>query len=159
MSLEQWKTEGKLSSHKTSLQEIENLLKLVERDIKDAKIEALSSDRRFITAYNAALQLATCILYVAGYRTKPSKGGHHWITFSAIYEIMGEGASDFSDYFEVCRVKRNVSDYSTADEISVGEAEELIHEVSEFRKIVLEWIKKKNFLKTGAGRYLEKEKK
>ncbi len=97
MSLAKLKNENKLSKHKTSRQEIQNLLKLVERDIKDAQIEALSNDRRFITAYNAALQLATCVLYVAGYRTRPSKGGHHWITFSLLPDIMDASMSEYAD--------------------------------------------------------------
>jgi len=103
MSLKKWLSENKLSRHKTSQQEIQNLLKLVERDIKDAKIEALSNDRRFMTAYNAALQLATCILYTTGYRTKPSKGGHHWISFAVLPDIMGETINEFADYFNTCR--------------------------------------------------------
>ncbi len=142
MSLSRLQSENKLSKHITSRQEIENLLKLVERDIKDAKIDALSSDRRFITAYNAALQLATCVLYISGYRTKPSRGGHHWITFSVLPEIMDDSVKEYSDYFEVCRVKRNISDYENVDEISQTEAEELISEVTKFRRIVLQWIEK-----------------
>lgn len=144
MALEKWRNENKLSEHKTSQQEIQSLLKLVERDIKDAHIEALSNDRRFITAYNAALQLATCVLYSSGYRTKPSKGGHHWVTFAVLPDIMGETVSEYACYFDVCRVKRNVSDYANVNEISQSEAEELIEEVIKFRKNVLRWIKKKN---------------
>ncbi len=144
MSLKKWVSENKLSEHKTSQQEIHNLLKLVERDIQDAKIDGLSDDRRFITAYNAALQLATCILYVTGYRTKPSKGGHHWISFAVLPDIMGESVNEYADYFNTCRVKRNTSDYTSVGEVSHGEAEELIAEVIKFREIVQNWIKKNN---------------
>lgn len=140
MSLKKWLNENKLSQHKTSQQEIHNLLKLVERDIQDAKIEALSNDRRFMTAYNAALQLATCVLYTEGYRTRPSKGGHHWISFAVLPDIMGESVNAYADYFNTCRVKRNLSDYTSVGEISQGESEELIAEVMKFRRIVEDWI-------------------
>lgn len=144
MSLKKWLSENKLSKHKASQQEIQNLLGLVERDTQDAKIEALSNDRRFITAYNAALQLATCILYTTGYRTKPSKGGHYWISFAVLPDIMGEMVSEYSDYFDTCRIKRNVSDYTSVGEISQGEAEELIIEVVKFRQVVEDWIERNN---------------
>jgi len=144
MSLKKWLSENKLSKHKTSQQEIQNLLKLVERDIQDAKVEALSNDRRFITAYNAALQLATCVLYTKGYRTKPSKGGHHWISFAVLPDIMGKRVSEYADYFDTCRVKRNVSDYTSVGEISQGETEELIAEVIKFRQIIQHWIEQNN---------------
>lgn len=143
MSLKKWISENRLVEHKTSQQEIQSLLKLVERDIQDAKIEALSSDRRFSTAYNAALQLATSTLYTSGYRTKPNKGGHHWITFAVLPDIMGDSVMEYSDYFDTCRTKRNISDYTSADEISQGEAVELIDEVIKFREIVLHWLENK----------------
>lgn len=142
MSLEKWKQESKVVKHKTSRQEIQNLLKLVERDIKDASIQALSNDRRFITAYNAALQLSTCVLYAYGYRTKPSKGGHHWVTFAVLPDIMDDSLDEYANYFDTCRIKRNKSDYTNVDEISQGEAEELIEEVEKFKNIILGWLKK-----------------
>jgi len=55
MSLKDLLNQGRLRQHKTSKKEIENLLALVKRDIKDAKIEGLSSDRKFACAYNAVL--------------------------------------------------------------------------------------------------------
>ena len=45
--------------HKTSRQELDGLRAIVERDLKDAAVAGLSEDRRFATAYNAVLQLAT----------------------------------------------------------------------------------------------------
>jgi hypothetical protein len=58
MSLENWLKEGRLKGHKTSAREVAELLKLVDWDLADSAIQELSADRRFATAYNAALQLA-----------------------------------------------------------------------------------------------------
>jgi thymidylate synthase ThyX len=55
MNLRELLNQGRLRLHKTSKEEISNLLKLVRRDIEDAKVEGLSSDRKFATAYNAIL--------------------------------------------------------------------------------------------------------
>lgn len=61
MPYERLLREGKIYSHRTSKAEIRDLLDIAKRDLKDASIKALSPDRRFATAYNAALQAASAI--------------------------------------------------------------------------------------------------
>ena len=68
MSLELWKQNGWLRDYQTSPDEIGNILGLVERDLDDAACEEISLDWRFSIAYNAGLQLATAVLFAAGYR-------------------------------------------------------------------------------------------
>jgi hypothetical protein len=70
---------GRVKSHRTSAQELRDLRDVVERDLQDAGIEALSADRRFATAYNAVLQLAKMAIACAGYRVAGL--GHHQTTF------------------------------------------------------------------------------
>jgi hypothetical protein len=41
---------------------------LISRDLADATLAGLSADRRFATAYNAALQTAAMATACAGYR-------------------------------------------------------------------------------------------
>ena len=66
MSLKDWLDNGWLKQHQTDRQEITDLLSIVERDLADAEISALSVDWRFGIAYNAALKLCTIILYAQG---------------------------------------------------------------------------------------------
>ena len=139
MNLKQLLNQGRLRRHKTSKEEIGNLLRVIERDLKDAKVEGLSSDRKFATAYNAVLQLATILLHCRGYKAKGV--GHHFTVFQAIREIMGQEYYELVDYFDSCRAKRNVTDYSYAGEISESEAEELVMEAEKFLKVVLNWLK------------------
>jgi hypothetical protein len=54
-------------THKTSKQELDDLRAVIRRDLSDAAIPALSEDRRFATAYNAALQAAKMAVACAGY--------------------------------------------------------------------------------------------
>jgi N-acyl-D-aspartate/D-glutamate deacylase len=61
--------------HKTSKKELDNMRALIARDLADAGIAGLSADRRFATAYNAALQAANMAIVCAGYRIM-SKVGH-----------------------------------------------------------------------------------
>ncbi len=139
MSLKELSNQGKLKPHKTSKQEIGNLIKLVRRDIKDAKVSGLSSDRKFATAYNAVLQSATVLLFCKGYKT--SGIGHHFIVFEAMKEILGKDYFELADYFDSCRSQRNVTDYNYAGEISEVEAKELIQEAEKFLNVVLHWLK------------------
>ena len=55
MSLQQWANNGWLKAHQTSPKEIQDLLKIVERDLADAVVGDISADWRFGIAYNAAL--------------------------------------------------------------------------------------------------------
>jgi len=140
MDLRGLSNQGKLRKHKTSKEEVNNLLALVKRDIKDAKVKGLSSDRKFACAYNAILQLATTLLYCKGY--EPDGVGHHFTVFQAMKAIMGSDYHKLADYFDSCRAKRNITDYGYAGGISEVEAKELIKEAEEFQKVVLNWLKK-----------------
>jgi len=69
MSLASLLEAGYLRPHSTSRSEVRAMFKLVERDLADAAVEGLSTDRHFLIAYEAALNLATIALYCAGYET------------------------------------------------------------------------------------------
>jgi len=138
--LKEFLSQGRLTPHKTSSEEISGLYKIVERDLKDAQIQEISEDRRFNIAYNAVLQLATILLYCKGYKIKGI--GHHFVTLRSLKEILEGEYHPLIDYFDSCRVKRNISDYDRAGEISKSEVEELIEEAKKFKEIVKEWVKR-----------------
>jgi len=139
MSLRELSAEGRLRPHKTSAGEVADLFRIVERDLTDAALPQLSTDRRFATAYNAALQLATIALHAAGYRAVGR--GHHWTTFRALPEIMGSRFRARADFFDACRIKRNVTDYDRAGEISESEVKEILAATRAFRDEVVAWLK------------------
>ena len=139
MSLQSLLAEGKLRPHRTSAKEIAELLEMVDRDLADAAFPQISADRRYATAYNAALALATIMLHASGYRSAGI--GHHWTTIQALPEIAGPQAQARADYLDNCRTRRNLADYSRAGVIAGTEAEELLAEARAFRKDVLEWLR------------------
>ncbi len=134
--------EERLKNHRTSIEEISKLFKIINRDLADANIPALSADRRFITAYNALLQLTTVVLRVHGLRTNPNKAGHHRVSIDALPEILGSEFQDLTDYFHACRIKRHSCDYTNSGETSDKEATEIFIEATSFKNAVLQWIKK-----------------
>lgn len=132
--------EGRLRKHRTSAREIADLFGVVERNVADASVEAVSADRRFAIAYEAALELATITLFCNGYETYGT--GHHFTTFQALKETMGDAGESYADYFEMCRGKRKVTSYDRAGEISETEVKSLLEEVKAFKEEVLAWLRK-----------------
>jgi len=129
---------NRVRPHTTSKQELDALRSIVERDLVDAGLAGLSDDRRFATAYNAALQLAKIAIACAGCRV--SGLGAHQTSFEAAELSMGTSVSALTLYFETCRRKRNTLDYDAANIISDGEATEILQKAKEFRQEVEAWI-------------------
>ncbi len=115
------------------------MLRLVDRDLADAQVPGLSSDRRFLIAYEAALGLATIPLYAVGHETHGS--GHHWITFHVLTDLIGREYPEVAAYFDSCRTKRNVGSYDRSGRITGTEAAELLAEVRDFRLRIEGWLK------------------
>ena len=65
------------------------LLEAAERNLKDAKIEALSNENRFDAAYKAITQMANLALQASGFRTLTSRSGHHQTMIQALTKSMG----------------------------------------------------------------------
>jgi hypothetical protein len=132
--------EGRIRPHRTNAAEIASLFAVVERDLTDATIEALSADRRFVTAYNAALQATTAMVYAEGYRTAGT--AHHRTTFEFLKTISASEFEDWANYFDDCRRKRNRADYVGVGYISDTEAKYLVAEATRFAENAQDWIRK-----------------
>ena len=139
MSWKQLLGKGEVKAHQTSKQELDNIRALIARDLADASVRALSADRRFATAYNAALQSGTITVACSGYRVS-ARAGHHAVTFEAAGLVLGPQAMPFTDYFEACRRKRNTIDYHNSSVATVTEADELVHKARAFHTLVEAWV-------------------
>lgn len=138
MSLKNWEDNDWLKAEPTSKDEIQNLLVIVERDMKDAE-GSISTDWQFGIAYNAALKLCTVLLRAEGYR--PSHGSHHYRTIMAMPLILGSESVDDAEYLNACRMKRNTLEYDYAGCATRENVSELLTFVKSFRQTVLEWLK------------------
>jgi hypothetical protein len=140
MSWQQLLAARKVQLHTTSKQELAGLRALIDRDLADAALSALSADRRFATAYNAPLQTAKMAIACAGYRVANTPG-HHRLHFEVSRIALGSKARRFLDYFDTCRRKRNVIDYDAAFVATDTEAEEILQEANAFKTFVEQWIR------------------
>ena len=122
MNLSDWLRNGWLVEHKTSREEISDLLALVERDLGESQAEGLSPDWRLAISYNSALQAATAALVASGYRA--ARDVYHYRTIQSLAFTIG-AKPDLVAQFDAFRKKRNVSGYLRSGSVSSREAKEM----------------------------------
>ena len=87
MSLTDWKAAGWLVEHRPTQDETRALLGVIERDLRDSEVTALSADTQLGLAYNAALQADTIALAAHGYRA--SRERKHYVTIRSLSITIG----------------------------------------------------------------------
>jgi hypothetical protein len=76
--------------HVTPVKEtVKRLLDAAARHIADAKVQAISPETRFSSAYTAIRMLADVGLHAHGYRTLTSKPGHHQTAIQTLPTTLG----------------------------------------------------------------------
>ena len=138
MNLKDWLRNGWLVEHRTSRQEISDLLSVADRDLVQCQVSGLSPDWRLSIAYNAALQLATAALAAAGYRA--SKEAHHYRAIQSLaYTIKAD--KKLIAQLDRFRKKRNISGYERAGVVSEQEAREIFSLAKNLRDEVEKWLR------------------
>jgi hypothetical protein len=138
MSLQSWLQNSWLVQHKTSPEEITNLLGISDRDLAACQVKQLPADWRFAIAYNAGLQAATAALAAAGYRA--ARDNHHYRVIQSLEFTTAPGRK-LIDIFDSFRKKRNISSYNVAGSVSDKEADEMLKLATSLRADVESWIR------------------
>ena len=118
--------------------ELDNLRSIVARSLKDVVSPGLSTDARFVMAYDAARTLSLMVVRAAGYR--PRAVGGHYNTFLAL-EAADAAFAALSAYFDGCRLKRNDCECDFAGGITDTDAEGLLKTARQFAVDAEAWIK------------------
>lgn len=137
MSLENWLKNGWLTEHKPTKREIRDLLAIVDRDLQDSQVAALSPEWRLNIAYNAALQAATAALAACGYRA--AREAHHFRIIQSLTHTIG-AENSLIHQFEGFRKKRNIGGYERMGEVSDHEADEMLALATDLRAKVTDWL-------------------
>lgn len=140
MSLEKWAEYGWLRAEPSSLQEIRGFLDIVSRDLNDARVEAISDDRRFEAAFNAARTAANVALRACGYRTA-TQLGHHLKTIESLELTIGADAQSIQTLRAFSK-KRNATSYDSAGNVTVQELEMMLELAQELEEKVSAWLRK-----------------
>jgi hypothetical protein len=138
MSLEKWLEYGWLRREPTSPSEIKNLLGIVDRSLADSRVEAVSTDLRFIAAFNAALCVETTALRASGHRTA-TQAGHHVKTIESL-ELTIKASPKLIQRFKTFNNKRNKSVYDVAGAISDQELEAMKKLADDLKDSALAWL-------------------
>jgi hypothetical protein len=143
MSLDNLVKIGKLHRHAPQRDEIQRLLRGLERNLADAQVKALSDEGRFAAAYDALLRIATIALRSSGYRTSVDQPGHHAITLQALPLTLGIDA-DLTIQLDAFRRKRNRAAYEGDDSVSATEVDELLAIVAALKQQLIAWLTTKH---------------
>lgn len=114
----------------------------MHRDLSDAAVDAVSEDRRFEAAFNAARSAASVALRASGYRTA-TQLGHHLKTIESLELTIGADASVVHK-LRVFSKKRNATSYDSAGNISAGELDQAIELATELQQNVIAWLRNKH---------------
>lgn len=137
MTLTEWFANRWLQRHDASPREIAELLELVDRDLADATVDALSADWRLSIAHNAILQLAICALAAEGYR--PDRQRAHERAILSLQWTIGLDHETVM-VLDAVRRKRNLSSYERAGRATDTEASEVLRIGQELRTRVRSWL-------------------
>jgi len=141
MSLKDWLNDGWVKPHRSSAQEINNLLGIADRDIIQSKLPGLDNDTRLTIAYNAALQCCAAALAAEGYRI--SREAHHFRLIQSLRFTLNLDSPSI-ELLDNFRKKRNISDYERAGTVSEQEAAEMLELAKKLRNEVAEWLRNKH---------------
>jgi hypothetical protein len=137
MGLQDWLRSGWLTEHRTSGQEMADLVGVIDRDTAQCQVAGLSPDWQLNIAYNAALQVATAALAAAGYR--PSREAQHYRVIESLAYTMNVDAQRIAQ-LQGYRKKRNISDYERAGGVSQQEANEIVSLAKDLRHDLMGWL-------------------
>ncbi len=140
MSLEHWLRIEWLQPCEPTLPEIQELLRVVDRELSDARARGMSADGKFEHAYAASLQLCMVPLRAAGCQV-PKGGSRHKRAIDSLRYNLGEAWGDTSDYIERCSRQRGQAMYERIDVVSDEDADELLGKAQQLRVDVVAWLK------------------
>src|SRR5216684_258150 len=139
VSLEKWAEYGWLKPEPSSRDEIRSLLTIVDRDLKDANVAALSEDRRFEAAFSAARTSANIALRASGYRTAV-QAGHHIKTIESL-ELTIKADARLIQRMKTLSKKRNATSYDSAGNVSEQELQIAMRTAIELHREVVAWLR------------------
>lgn len=138
MTLSDWLANRWIVPHEPSVDDIDDLFAVIDRDLEDAAVSRLSEDWRLGIAYNAALQLATLALAAEGYRPGRDRA-HERAILSLRFTLRADART--VDLIDAVRRKRNLINYERAGTTSAAEADEFYEVAVALRADVVRWLK------------------
>ena len=122
MTLEKWAENGWLKTAEPVDEDIESLLSVAQRNIKDSRVKGLSDDSVYMLAYQAILSCASALLLARGFRS--ASKGQHYYSIESLRETLPN--DEQVDVLQQIRNKRNIIQYEQAGIVSPSEAHRIL---------------------------------
>jgi hypothetical protein len=119
-------------------EDIQRLLSAAQRNLSDAAVMQISDENRFDAAYKCIMQCAMASLHAHGYRTAPSKPGHHQVAIQTLPLTVGLMPTTMV-ILDGLRKQRNVSDYD-GEPVSRTSVDECIKQAQALLDFVRGWL-------------------
>ena len=116
----------------------QRLVCIVARNLRDAKVDAISDDLRFQAAFGAALTAANAALRASGYRTRVQAGHHQKIVESLEFTVKAD--PKLIQKLQVFSRKRNATNYDAAGNVSRQDLEQAIQVADDLQQKVATWV-------------------
>ena len=142
MTLAEWLDNGWLKFQETSLDEINNLIIKIDRDIAESAKKEISFDWRLAIAYNACLGCATVALRACGYRV-PGGAGQHYRKIQSLKFTFNPDPDTIITLESICK-KRGIVSYDAAGTVTETEVNEARVLADELRDNLIQWLKSKH---------------
>jgi hypothetical protein len=118
---------------------VKRLLDAAARHIADAKVQAISAETRFSSAYTAIRMLADVGLHAHGYRTLTSRPGHHQTAIQTLPTTLGIDSQTLVR-LDHLRKQRNLTEY-TGDLIPESAVSECLAQAQSLHTATHSWLK------------------
>jgi hypothetical protein len=139
MSYDDLLREGRIRRHRANPDDIATRLTLANARLGDASLDGLSSDGRFVFAYDAARSAAEAVMAAEGYR--PASGvGHHETVFRFLRVAVDGRWRKMTMEFEQARSKRNAAEYDEWGLVTQTEADRLLEIAERFVEEAGRWV-------------------
>jgi hypothetical protein len=119
---------------------VRRLLAAAARHIADAKVNAVSAETRFSSAYTAIRMLADVGLHANGFRTLTSKPGHHQTAIQTLPKSL-DVDSQTVIRLDKLRKQRNLTEY-TGDIIPESAVSECLAQAQSLHNVAIAWLKR-----------------
>ena len=138
MTLKDWLENRWVEAHESSAAEVENQLRMIERDIRNAKISDVDSEWRLNMAFNAQRLCADLALRASGYRVKVSAGAHEKTIDSMRYTLRED--SETIALIRSFLNKRGLATYDGSGVVTDTEAEEAVELAENLLAKIRRWL-------------------
>ena len=118
---------------------VKRLLDAAARHIADAKVQAISAETRFSSAYTAIRMLADVGLHAHGYRTLTSRPGHHQTAIQTLPTTLGIDSQTLIR-LDHLRKQRNLTEY-TGELIPESAVTECLAQAQSLYTATHDWLK------------------